>query len=670
MAEITLQDKLLGKLAIHNNLISQNQLDECLELISNSKKGRPLGVVLLSKGYITDDILADLTRIQHQNEMQRDIHLNRRMEDIIFKKLVLRQKLLSKLQIKNCLEEQQRLEKLGQYLRLGQVMVRKKYLTTKDFLKILEQQKTLLFRCKSCEATFELSTALNGKKFRCANCETIITVPDILKNILYPKRSSSTHNSKGFHPLKSVRDRIIEAQYFGRFKVIEEIARGGMGIVFLAKNEQNQNIALKVLKEGESSTRDQIRRFQREAESAAKLHHPYIVTVYETGIEDDCHYFTMEYVDGSPLDDASIQETLTQHEFLEVIAKIAEALHYAHKKGIVHRDIKPANILITRETKQPKLTDFGLAKDLDRQTMLTQSGAMVGTLYYMSPEQVKGGSRKIDGRTDIYALGVILYEYLTDSLPFSGETTLEIYDKIVNEEAVPLRALNENIDQDLQNIVLKALAKDPPNRYQTGEAFAADLTRYIAGEKVSAKAEFFTEKIRRFVVRNLGTVLTVLVCGFFLLATIIGYFLFREYSNLRDYQNYLELGIYYERKGSFVLAKEQFSLAAEIFPQKIEPLFHRAIVSITNNQLDETRKDLEKVIQLDPTHPKAYFLLGKIFCLAGQRTEGKAQIELFDQAKIFFEKSKQLMITRPEFKSLQVEIRELEQVIQNILQKE
>ncbi|MEK7487685.1 MAG: protein kinase [Planctomycetota bacterium] len=667
MAEITIQDKILGKLAVRNNLISQMQLDECFQLITKSKTNRPLGVVMLSKGYITDDILEDLTKIQHKNEEQRELYLNRRMEDIILKKLILREKILSKPQIKSCIFEQQKLEELGQYLRLGQVMVRKKYLTTKEFLKLLETQKNLLFRCKNCEASFELVSALTGKKFRCANCETIITIPDILKNIQYPKRTSTI--TRGFHPLKSLRDRILELKKFGRYTVLEEIARGGMGIVFLAKDEKNRSIALKILKEGESSRQDQIRRFQREADSASKLDHPNIVKVYETGVEEECHYFTMEYVQGVALDESEIQEELNQQEFLEILATIGDALHYAHKKGIIHRDIKPANILIERKTKKPKLTDFGLAKDMDRQTMLTQSGAMVGTLYYMSPEQVKGGGRKIDGRTDIYALGVILYEHLTGSLPFSGETTLEIYDKIVNAEPVPPRDLNENIEPNLQNIILKALSKDPQNRYRTGEEFAVDLRKYLAGEKVSAKADFIPEKIQRLFVRNLGSILAVFVCGFLLLAIIVGSFLFYEYSQNKSYQNQFDLGLYYEREGKYEEAQKQFLSAGTIFPKKVEPLLAYTRASLQLGMLKDASTTIQKILELEPNHPQAHFLFGKNFYLLGQKEKGEKQIEAFEATKKNFIQCRKLLNEQRQTDStLFTEIKEIEQAIQEITQ--
>jgi serine/threonine protein kinase len=648
MAEVTLQDNLLGKIAVRNNFISQAQLDECLDSIRLSEKKRPLGVILLSKGYITDEILEALLKIQNENEEQRELFLNRRMEDTLFSKLTLRYQLLTPEDIERCQEEQEKLEKVGQYLRLGQVMVRKKLLTTRDFLNLLEKQKSLHFHCKNCEAVFELKSALNGKKFRCADCEGVLTIPDVLKNIIYPKKIQGT--SKVFHPLKSLRDRILENHQFGHFKVHEEIARGGMGIVFRATNtKNNQEVALKVLKEGESSSSEQVKRFQRESESASKLQHPYIVQVYETGIEDECHYFTMEYVNGDPLDQCILKEELSLETFLEILIKISKALHYAHEKGIIHRDIKPANILITK-TKKPKLTDFGLAKDLDRQSMLTQSGAMVGTLYYMSPEQIKGGSsRKIDGRSDIYALGVILYEFLTSVLPFPGETTLEVYEKIVNGEVIPPRSLEESIEVDLQNIVLKALAKDPQSRYQNGEEFATDLKKYLGGQKVEAQSEFLLEKIRRLALKNLSALLATSVAFLLLLAFLFTLYLFKASSHLHQYQDSLERGLMYYNQSknldsphnlkiSAQKALQEFTQALTLFPEKNDPYFYRIQTYLLLQDFQSANQDIDTLLERTPEDPALYFQQGKNYYNLGKQSEGDFRISFFKQSLQSFKK--------------------------------
>ena len=274
---------------------------------------------------------------------------------------------------------------------------------------------------------------------------------------------------------------------FGPYDILGEIARGGMGIVYRARQRSLKRIvALKVLKEGENASERQVRRFRRETEAAAKLQHPNIVAVHEVGCHEGFHYFTMDLIEGDPLDAiVKRKEKLPIERVLHMIEEVGRAIHYAHGKGIIHRDLKPANVLLDTDG-HPKVTDFGLAKNLDHKSLLTRTGTVVGTPFYMPPEQARGDVT-IDQRADVYALGVILYELLTLKLPFHGETTMEVYHKILEDEPLPPRKHDSRIDRDVNTIVLKAMEKEVQARYPSALELAEDIQRYLNGDPIKAR---------------------------------------------------------------------------------------------------------------------------------------------------------------------------------------
>ena len=251
---------------------------------------------------------------------------------------------------------------------------------------------------------------------------------------------------------------------FGKYELLGEIARGGMGIVYRSRDPiTSRAVALKVMIEADD---DEVRlkRFEREAELAAALDHPNIVKIHDAGRVDGIPYFTMDLVEGDSLDDLLEGEGVDRDIAIRALAQVAEATDHAHERGIVHRDMKPGNIIIHRETKDAHITDFGLARDLARMTRLTQVGQAVGTPYYMAPEQVRG-ERDVDGRADIYALGVILYEVVTGDVPFDADSPLSLFKKIDKDPLVLEVDLAKGIDERIHAIVTRALAKDRDDRY-------------------------------------------------------------------------------------------------------------------------------------------------------------------------------------------------------------
>jgi serine/threonine-protein kinase len=275
----------------------------------------------------------------------------------------------------------------------------------------------------------------------------------------------------------------MEKQKLGRYEIVAELGHGAMGTVYQARDPRiDRTVAIKTVQMRGASAVDEkefLERFFREAQAAGKLAHPGIVTVYDVG-EDEASktpYIVMEYIAGATLE-AMTSNGIKPAAALDLTKQIAEALHYAHAQGIVHRDIKPANIIVTGEGRA-KITDFGVAKLAVSE--FTQTGQVLGTPSYMSPEQLSGG--KIDGRSDLFSLGVTLYILLTGAKPFSGETISEITFKVAYQQPKPATQLNAALNPDCDYVLERALAKNAEDRYRNGQELAADLDDLRAGKR-------------------------------------------------------------------------------------------------------------------------------------------------------------------------------------------
>ncbi len=267
----------------------------------------------------------------------------------------------------------------------------------------------------------------------------------------------------------------------GRYRIESEIGRGSMGAVYLGRDPQiGRLVAIKTLALSREFEGDKLvearERFFREAETAGRLQHPGIVTIFDAGEAQDLAYIAMEYIKGEDLQRyAAPGRLLPVTQLLEIIARVAEALAYAHSQGVVHRDIKPANVMVDLESGLVKVTDFGVAR-LDDSSR-TRTGLVLGTPSFMSPEQMAG--RRADGRSDLYSLGVMLYQLLTGSLPHQGETMAKLMHQIANEPAPDIRSLRPELPQELADVIALALEKRPEVRYADGGQLAQDLRTLV-----------------------------------------------------------------------------------------------------------------------------------------------------------------------------------------------
>ncbi len=290
-----------------------------------------------------------------------------------------------------------------------------------------------------------------------------------------------------------------------RYEIMEELGRGGMGVVYRARQRGLDRIVALKLLSGENVSADELERFRREARAAARLHHPGIIEVFDVGEIDGRPYLAMAHVDGLPLD-----RHLAEHPELDLrtrvdlIRRVAEAVEHAHANGIVHRDLKPANILIDAGG-APRVADFGLAKEVTTgpgAASITHSGMLLGTPQFMSPEQADGDARHIDSRSDIYSLGAVLYVALTGRPPFLGDTVLQVVFQILNEWPEPPSRHRRDLPEDLDAICLRALEKDRARRYATAAALSADLGRFLAGEPVVARPISLSRRLGRRLARH------------------------------------------------------------------------------------------------------------------------------------------------------------------------
>ncbi len=317
-------------------------------------------------------------------------------------------------------------------------------------------------------------------------------------------------------------------RYFGDYELVEEIARGGMGVVYKARQTSlNRTVALKMILAGDFSSPAMVERFQTEAEAAARLEHPNIVPIYEIGEHEGQHYFSMRFVEdgslaqriarsnrrkeahqrsGSP--NLTIEEPNepshvghAPKEAARLLVKVARAVHHAHQRGIIHRDLKPGNILLDADG-EPHVADFGLAKLLEHDSALTQSATVLGTPAYMAPEQAHGQMKQATTAVDIYSLGAILYELLTGRPPFVGRSALEVLMQVREREPANPQSLNPDLSRDLAVICLKCLEKDPTRRYGSAEALAEELQRWLNHEPIQARRATVPERVWKWAHRK------------------------------------------------------------------------------------------------------------------------------------------------------------------------
>ncbi len=341
-----------------------------------------------------------------------------------------------------------------------------------------KDSRGLHIRCPHCSNPVEVVSDTPYDEICCSSCGSSFSLV---------MRDESTRMAA---PLKSI----------GRFDLISRLGLGGFGTVWKARDrELDRVVAVKIPRRGQLSPAE-IDQFFREARAAAQLRHPNIVPVYEVGRDGDTLFIVSDIVRGVTLSDWLTGNRPAFRDAAELCIPVAEALHHAHEQGVIHRDLKPSNIMID-EAGQPHLTDFGLAKREVGEITMTADGQILGTPAYMSPEQAAGEGHWTDRRTDVYSLGVVLFQLLTGELPFRGNAQMQVHQRLT-EDAPDPRKLNRHIPRDLSTICLKCLERDPNRRFATGQDMADELGRYLQGEPIRSRPISRTERALRWSTRN------------------------------------------------------------------------------------------------------------------------------------------------------------------------
>jgi serine/threonine protein kinase len=315
----------------------------------------------------------------------------------------------------------------------------------------------LLLPCPGCRTSYLIQGRPEGTRFACRRCGRVLTV----------RRGAGADDA----PVPPAPRRL------GPWVLGDEIGRGSAGLVYRARHaETGVEAALKVLRDSGSA----LVRFQEEIRAARRLDHPGIIRLLDAGADDGCHWLALEVVEGTTLAQALADRSIRLRRFVEILEQVARAVHYAHGMGVVHRDLKPANVILDRAGR-PRITDFGLAKIDQPEKGASRAGGLIGTPYYMSPEQVAGDLRATDARSDVYALGVMLYEALAGRVPYPGPSLLDVYRGVMAGRPVPPRELAAAAPADLEALCLSALRTNREERPASAAAFADALRRHLDG---------------------------------------------------------------------------------------------------------------------------------------------------------------------------------------------
>lgn len=341
---------------------------------------------------------------------------------------------------------------------------------------------------------------------------------------------------------------------FAGYTLLERIAEGGMGVVFKARQDAlNRIVAVKIMKGGALASEYRRKRFVQEAEAAAALKHSHIVPIHEIAEAAGHPYYVMDYIQGTPIHDTCQKADLQSDDIAQIMAQVSDAVHHFHTRGIIHRDLKPDNILVEAETMEPKIIDFGIAKNLlqSEDKNMTREGAVLGTPHYMSPEQASGSHNEVDTRSDVYALGAIFYELLTGRLPFAEVDPKVLLFTILDKDPPRPTDIQPDLPWELSAITMKAMEKDRERRYQTALELKDDLARYLNSEPIEAKAAGFLYRAGKFVKRRKGLVASC-IGVFLVLVGLIGFIVQQQISSLKK-----------DQQAQAALLKEQKNVVAE-----------------------------------------------------------------------------------------------------------
>jgi serine/threonine protein kinase len=508
-------DILIGRIALERGLITSEQLVDVLRMQAEAPAGDvlPIGRLLLDRGFIKAEDLDALLEEQKQRLSESFEITDAKLEDQLLGRLLVKHGLATEKQVYECLRTQaEQVEQGKGGARLSDLLVKKGYLKTDAIANALKIQARLSYICTKCNTRFTALTDEPVRKPLCKKCGAPLAREQAGTSVEALPASSRPLP----HDVEAAQ-RDSANRFAGKYVLVKEVGRGGSGIVWKAwQSDLERYVAIKQMSSGLWGE-NELKRFFREAQTAANLSHNNIATIYEVGsTADGKHWIAMEFVDGEALSSyyalsgpsgpsssrhGDTQRRERKHLPLETALQVARdaalAVDYAHSKGVVHRDVKPQNVMIARGGGRVYVMDFGLAKPVKTKDGITMGDTIVGTPPYMSPEQARGDA--VDRRTDVYGLGALLYFILTGRAPFVGHSPAEIIMKVLTDDPDPPTKVNPGVPPDLERIALKALEKDKHRRYETARAFADDIQHFLNREPISVRPLSIREKAVRAV---------------------------------------------------------------------------------------------------------------------------------------------------------------------------
>lgn len=495
---------LFARIAIRNGLITDEQLEQCLAIQRKHAQGRHIALIMLERGLIDDIQIRAILSVQ-----RRRLHKGGRSTskdfEVALSKLLLEEKLVTEKDVKDARAAKDEMEERGLFPAIGDILVQRGVLTLEKLNDCISRiDKTELW-CENCGKKYRAYGYHDGIKAKCRVCKGTLETRELSQ-----KTPQAEHKDLGEHvdvsielasvadipepieptepfdveipdELRSRRSKVKTKErepkvgdIIGGCELMENIGAGGWGQIFRAHHKVlDSTVAIKILAPKKMGGQHLIQRFMAEARSAARLNHPNIVVVHDVGEDDGVFFIRMQYIAGKSLQALLAKyKTYNIKRALQITKQVAEALNYAHGYNMVHRDIKPANIMVGEEN-HVTLVDFGLTKDTTSDAHITSAGVVVGTVHYMSPEQGNGGV--LDGRTDLYSLGVTLYEMLTGKVPFDGDTPWKVLLAHQKELAPDPTLLRPDIPESLAQLVKAMLAKEPDARPSDGSVVAGRI---------------------------------------------------------------------------------------------------------------------------------------------------------------------------------------------------
>ncbi len=509
-------DLLLGKIALEKGFVTNEQLQDCI-VYQERYPTKQLGNIMVQKGYLSEEKLKELLAVQKEAilDLQRKTPSHDK-DSVLYGRFLVQKELISEYQLNECLRIQARMIELGitPVPHIGQILMKRGYIDQKKLKTAELLQSQDLYSCPNCMGKLDtkiIQREEDADVYTCSSC--LEEIPSIFVKMAgrFKRQLEKIREDIDVEvPEEVAKKRVDPANIFGKYTLVSEIGRGGSGTVYRAwQNDQNKMVAIKILSHQSNTAAgidtpygdaEDVKRFYNEIRAVADLTHPFILPPLDFGFERDKMYYSMPYIDGATLD--SLVSKLSIKEACDIIYKCSLALDFAHQKGIYHRDIKPSNIIVDKEGR-PFLMDFGLAKVVKIGDSAYVKGVIMGTPYYMAPEQALGDMEKVDHLSDVYSLGAVLYEMATGKCPYEELDANKVVDVMSRVPPKKPREVKSDLHRDLESIILRAMDQKKENRYQSAVELAEDLHRFMEGRTITRA----TRKIQQnFVQRIVGSI--------------------------------------------------------------------------------------------------------------------------------------------------------------------